>query len=207
MNIDTNNIVTLCGKINGNFRYSHNVKTEQFYTGTIETIRTSGVIDRIPFLVSEYLVDVNADWDGVYIKIQGSFRSRNAHIDGRHKVELNVFAEDIELISEQEIDCSTNNMITLDGFICKEPVYRETPTGKKITDITIAVNRLSGISDYIPCICWNKTAKYSAVLSVGTHILVKGRIQSREYSKTLHDNTRIIKMAYEMSVVYFTEIK
>ena len=68
-------------------------------------------------------------------------------------------------------------MIFLDGYICKEPVYRTTPLGREIADVLLAVNRAYGKSDYIPCICWGRNARYAGNLSVGSRIQLWGRIQ------------------------------
>ena len=36
------------------------------------------------------------------------------------------------------------NQIFLDGYICKEPIYRKTPLGREIADVLLAVNRSYG---------------------------------------------------------------
>ena len=56
------------------------------------------------------------------------------------------------------------NRIILQGYLCKEPIYRETPLGREITDLLLAVNRPYGKSDYIPCICWGRNARYASKL-------------------------------------------
>ena len=69
------------------------------------------------------------------------------------------------------------SQIYLDGYICKPPVYRKTPLGREIADLLIAVNRPYGKSDYIPCICWGRNARYASAFAVGGHVLIWGRIQ------------------------------
>ena len=91
-------------------------------------------------------------------------------------------------------------MIFLDGYICKEPVYRTTPLGREIADVLLAVNRAYGKSDYIPCICWGRNARYAGNLSVGSRIQLWGRIQSREYQKRIGENNVVSRVAYEISV-------
>ena len=60
-------------------------------------------------------------------------------------------------------------------------------TGKhlleEIADMLIAVNQPYGKSDYIPCICWGRNARFAAGFEVGGHVQIWGRIQSREYVK------------------------
>ena len=91
-------------------------------------------------------------------------------------------------------------MIFLYGYICKEPVYRTTPLGREIADVLLAVNRAYGKSDYIPCICWGRNARYAGNLSVGSRIQLWGRIQSREYQKRVGENNVVSRVAYEISV-------
>ena len=91
------------------------------------------------------------------------------------------------------------NEIELNGFLCKQPVYRTTPFGREITDMLLAVNRTHNKSDYIPCIVWGRNAKFAQKLNVGDNIIVSGRMQSREYQKKVEDDV-ITKTAYEVSV-------
>ena len=101
---------------------------------------------------------------------------------------------------EEETDKAKTNQIFLDGYICKAPVYRKTPLGREIADMLIAVNRPYGKSDYIPCICWGRNARYASAFAVGGHVLVWGRIQSREYMKRLNETESEKRVAYEVSV-------
>jgi single-stranded DNA-binding protein len=98
------------------------------------------------------------------------------------------------------VEASRTNTILLDGYICKPPIYRKTPLGREIADILLAVNRPYGKSDYIPCICWGRNARYAAGFEVGVHIQVLGRIQSREYIKKISEYETEKRVAYEVSV-------
>lgn len=112
-----------------------------------------------------------------------------------------VFARDVrEVEEESESAPEFNNNVKLSGYICKPPVYRVTPKGREIADVLIAVNRMYGKADYIPCITWGRNARYAGNLDVGTRIDVEGRLQSREYTKKLDDGTEEIRTAYEISV-------
>ena len=90
--------------------------------------------------------------------------------------------------------------LNLDGYICKEPVYRKTPLGREIADLLLAVNRPYGKSDYIPCICWGRNARYASGFQVGIRVRIWGRVQSREYTKRLSDTECEKRVAYEVSV-------
>ena len=100
----------------------------------------------------------------------------------------------------EEDDSVKSNQIYLDGYICKPPVYRKTPLGREIADLLIAVNRPYEKSDYIPCICWGRNARYASAFAVGGHVLIWGRIQSREYMKKLDEEHVEKRVAFEVSV-------
>ena len=112
---------------------------------------------------------------------------------------LSVFVRDIQVFDE-EVECEKTNYIFLDGFICKPPVYRKTPLGREIADILLAVNRHHGKSDYIPCVCWGRNAKYAGGLEVGVHVQICGRVQSREYQKKIGEEQFEKRIAYEISI-------
>ena len=95
---------------------------------------------------------------------------------------------------------SYNRHEELDGYICKDPIYRKTPLGREIADLLVAVNRSYGKSDYIPCICWGRNARFAARFEVGVHVQIWGRIQSREYVKRLNEDEVEKRTAYEVSV-------
>ncbi len=101
---------------------------------------------------------------------------------------------------EDEDDDAKTNQIFLDGYICKQPVYRKTPLGREIADLLLAVNRPYGKSDYIPCICWGRNARFASAFEVGEHVQVMGRIQSREYMKKITETESQKRVAYEVSV-------
>lgn len=188
-----NNKVVLLGKLVDNLKFSHSIKNARFYKAKIRTIRKSGVCDEIPIIVSDRIMEMNRDWEHEFLRIHGEYRSRN---DNGH-LRLYVFVLDIEPV----IDADYENEISLNGYICKKPYYREMPLEREITDILIAVNRGNGRTDYIPCIAWGRTSVYAATLDVGTRIRINGRIQSREYEKKLSETETEKRTAYEVSVL------
>ena len=194
-----NNQVTLIGTIVSEFTYSHELFGEGFYMTSIKVDRLSESADIIPMMISERLVDVNADYTGEKIIVNGQFRSYNRHEERKNRLVLSVFAREIEFVDEIAENARTNQ-IFLDGFICKEPIYRKTPLGREIADLLLAVNRPYGKSDYIPCVCWGRNARYASNLDVGLRVTAKGRIQSREYTKKHDDGTVEMKTAYEVSI-------
>lgn len=198
----SNNNVTLSGEIVSNFEFSHEVYGEGFYTAMLASERTSGQKDIIPIMVSDRIVDVKADWTGRFVKVSGQFRSYSKHEGERNHLILSAFArgfEEIEFEREEPGSGNDENHIFIDGYICKQPIYRETPLGREIADIFLAVNRPYGKSDYIPTICWGRNAVYASDLEVGTRLQIDGRIQSREYQKRISDDEYETRTAYEVS--------
>ena len=194
-----NNQVTIMGKVATEFSFSHEVFGEGFYMVEVEVKRLSNSEDRIPLMISERLIDVTQDYTGEYIMVHGQFRSYNRHEEQKNRLVLSVFVREISFM-EEEPDGTKTNSIWLDGYICKEPIYRKTLLGREIADLLLAVNRPYGKSDYIPCICWGRNARYASGFEVGEHVQLLGRIQSREYVKRISDTETEKRVAYEVSV-------
>lgn len=194
-----NNQVTIMGKVATEFSFSHEVFGEGFYMVEVEVKRLSNSEDRIPLMISERLIDVTQDYTGEYIMVHGQFRSYNRHEEQKNRLVLSVFVREISFM-EEEPDGTKTNSIWLDGYICKEPIYRKIPLGREIADLLLAVNRPYGKSDYIPCICWGRNARYASNFDVGEHVRIFGRIQSREYVKKLSETQTETRIAYEVSV-------
>ena len=165
----------------------------------IEVERLSDSTDIIPVMISERLINVEEDYKGCMISVCGQFRSYNRHEEKKNRLILSVFAREVEFINHIE-ESVKSNQIYLDGFICKEPIYRKTPLGREIADLLIAVNRPYGKSDYIPCICWGRNARFASNFTVGARCAIWGRIQSREYMKKISEEEVIRRVAYEVSV-------
>ena len=194
-----NNQVTIMGEVASQFTFSHEVFGEGFYMVDVLVKRLSNSDDRIPLMISERLIDVHQDYTGEYIMVTGQFRSYNQHEEKKNRLVLSVFVRELTFVEEEEDGAKTNHIL-LDGYICKKPVYRKTPLGREIADLLLAVNRPYGKSDYIPCICWGRNARFASGFEVGEHVQVLGRIQSREYVKKLTETETEKRIAYEVSV-------
>jgi len=194
-----NNQVTIMGEIASPFSYSHEIYGESFYMCDVEVKRLSDSYDKIPVMVSERLLDVGESYVGQRVCIYGQFRSYNRHEEHKNRLVLSVFAREIYFTDDYE-EGSKSNQIYMDGYICKPPIYRKTPLGREIADVLLAVNRPYGKSDYIPCICWGRNARYAGNFEVGERCAVWGRIQSREYMKKLSEEDVEKRIAFEVSV-------
>ena len=203
-----NNYLTLVGKVTGEKRFSHEIYGEKFYTFNLSIPRLSGNADIIPITISERLITDEMLTEGNKLLIKGQFRSYNSYENERNKLILTVFAKDVEELKEveesEESDIvkkdETTNEVVLIGFVCKKPIYRQTPFGREIADLLLAVNRAYNKSDYIPTIAWGRNARFCQNIEVGTQVKIIGRVQSRQYEKKHEDGTVETKTAYEVSV-------
>ena len=194
-----NNQVSMMGEIVSEFQFSHEVFGEGFYMVELAVYRLSNYSDYIPLMISERLIDTEQDYTGQLIRVSGQFRSYNRHEEKKNRLVLSVFVRELEFLDEIDENEKTNQ-IFLDGYICKEPIYRKTPLGREIADVLLAVNRSYGKSDYIPCICWGRNARFASGFTVGSHIQIVGRVQSREYVKRIDEENVEHRVAYEVSV-------
>lgn len=195
----TNNQAQVTGVIADEFTFNHEIYAEKFLTFTLNIPRLSGTDDSVRIMVSERLLAEDTFKIGDTVDIEGQFRSYNSYDpNGDNRLILTIFAKDIRK-STGELDHNPN-MLYLNGYICKNPIYRVTPFGREITDLLIAVNRSYNKSDYIPVIAWGRNARYAKTLNVGDNVKIWGRIQSRKYQKKLSEDEIITKTAYEVSV-------
>lgn len=192
-----NNIVHIVGTIDEDLSLRSEMLGKNVYQTKVRTRRFSGTDDVIPVVISEEDFDVTELWTNKKVVIDGSFQS--SYVQDGDKVRLTLFivANSMELAEESVRD---ENYISLNGWIHKNPVYRETPLQRKISDVFLVVNRPFGKSDYIPCICWGNNARLISRFEVGDYVSFEGRIQSREYSKRITETEFEKRTVYEVSV-------
>jgi len=203
-----NNYLTLVGKVTGEKRFSHEIYGERFFTFNLSIPRLSGNSDIIPVTTSERLINDEMLSEGKKLLIKGQFRSYNSYENEKNKLVLTVFAKDVQEVEENENSEEnemvkkemTTNEVVLIGYVCKKPIYRQTPFGREIADLLLAVNRAYNKSDYIPTIAWGRNARFCQNLEVGTQVKIVGRVQSRIYEKKYEDGAVEQKIAYEVSI-------
>ena len=204
-NYSENNHLVLMGKVVSEKMLSHEVYGEKFYLFNLEVPRLSETSDIIPITISERLLTDIDIFVGKKAVIEGQFRSYNGYENEKSRLILTVFAKEITVLpDEEELPISKENVsneVILSGYICKKPIYRQTPFKREIADVLLAVNRAYNKSDYIPCIAWGRNARFCQNIEVGTEVKVVGRVQSRGYEKKLEDGTVLNKVAYEVSVI------
>lgn len=205
MEYEKTNSVFLSGTVSQPPKLSHELYGgEKFYVIILDVQRLSGTVDSIPVTVSERLISLGKfKFDvGEKLDIYGEYRSHNQdEKNGKSKLLLSVLCKDVAQKSD-EVDA---NNIELTGYICKPPIYRETPFKRQICDILLAVNRpFFKKSDYIPLIAWGRNALFAKNFMVGDKISIQGRIQSRNFTKII-DEISYEKTAYEVSIQEITK--
>ena len=206
---NASNKVFVSGRIEAEFEYDHEVLWEKFYQTRVRVERLSGTEDLVPIVISDLLIGkerIKTSLKGKWVEVAGQFRSYNrTGEDGRRHLDLYLFVTAINIYDdEDELEEVTNaNLIYLEGYLCKPPVFRKTPLGRQITDLLIAVNRPYGKSDYIPCIAWGRVAQWASEFEVGNKVKLYGRVQSREYFKKFSKDKEAgeYREAYEISIM------
>lgn len=204
-NYSENNHLVLVGKVASEKTFSHEIYGEKFYSFNLEVPRLSEISDIIPVTISERLISEQELELGKKVVVEGQFRSYNGYENEKSRLILTVFAKEITFKpDDEELEISketVSNEVVLVGYVCKKPIYRQTPFKREIADVLLAVNRAYNKSDYIPCIAWGRNARFCQNMPVGTEVKVVGRVQSRGYEKKLEDGTVLNKVAYEVSVM------
>lgn len=157
--LDMNNVF-LNGNVASELKYNHESYGEKFYLFDLEVSRYSDYKDVLPVIISERLVDVENIFVGQQVNITGEIRSFNRYDNDKTRLIITIFCKEIEF-TDLPGRCCENNLVELEGTICKEPIYRVTPKGREITDLLIAVNRRCGKGDYLPCVLWGRNARYA----------------------------------------------
>lgn len=175
----------------------------KLYETKISTARYSGIEDVLILQFSAGAVgtvkELKTIGKDVRVRLTGEIRTENEKeiVATKPSVKIFLYADSMELAEETEEDM---NEVTLGGSICKETATRKTPKGTKVTDVIVAAG--TGKPAFVPCVCWHDVAEAAADLTKGTHVEVKGRIQSREFKKHVKgSDVPFLMTAYEVSVV------
>ena len=189
------NYCLLRGSVSEPPRFSHESRGERFFQFSMDVERLSGAVDTVHVLAREQLLDALETDGGGKLCVQGELRSFNNRSGVGPRLVITVFARELSLGPGED-----ENRILLTGTLCKTPTHRITPMGREICDLMLAVNRRYGRSDYLPCIVWGLSAREAACWDVGDTVRLRGRLQSRRYTKLI-DGQSVEKVAYEVSVM------
>lgn len=189
------NMITLRGTLLSLPQYSHSNHGKRFHRFTLEVPRLSGVVDLLPIVAEEPMIMALDPCAGDMLTVTGQVRSHNQRSeDGRHLL-IFVFATAVIVECGEPI-----NDVYVEGPLCREPTFRRTPLGRDICDTMLAVPRAFHRADYLPCIVWGRTAQEISQCHTSDVIAIRGRLQSRIYTKVLPDGIED-RTAYEISAL------
>lgn len=185
---------------------SHSIGDVTFDKAKLLVKRASGQEDLINLRYKSFS---NKYKDGDCISIKGNLRSYSYKVsEDKNKVVIYVFTYFDE--PEEDLDC--NNIIQIDGRICKINPIRTNKNGKHNIHFILANNIVNEdstrrLNSYIPCIAWGTLAKELNKLSVNTQLKVVGELHSREHKKIHNDGEVEIRVAHELHVSSFEVIE
>ncbi|HIS52025.1 MAG TPA: single-stranded DNA-binding protein [Candidatus Onthomonas avicola] len=190
------NRARLVGQAMGEPEYSHTNHGEDFFRLPLRSHRLSGAADQVNVLLSRTQLGAQSVHAGDRLAVEGEVRSFNNRTGVGSRLVITLFARQVTPAGQEADD----NRLTLAGVLCKAPNYRQTPLGREICDLMLAVNRRYGRADYLPCIAWGALAQRSARLGVGDGIRLEGRLQSRAYTKVTEAG-QVRRVAFEVSIM------
>lgn len=178
----------------------------QIVSFKVSVERLSGASDILEVNLPQSLYSLYPDLlrNGKSASFYGQIRTRN-FIDKYGKSHLYIYFWALE-VSEEKLSALINNQVWLLGYVCKPPVYRITPFNREICDLLLATNRSGGKSSYIPTILWGRNARFAERLPIASTLVLKGRMQSREFQKEGPNGVET-RIARELSVSFITLIK
>jgi primosomal replication protein N len=197
------NFIYLKGIIK-NIKYSHTIEDTVFNRADLIVKRDDGREDLIILKFKEFTLSAKEDCE---IELIGNVRSFSQQMEGKNRVEIYVFS----YFDRIEEDYENDNVVILEGKICKKDTIRKTSNGKHYIHYIVANNIITEdnqkINSYIPCVAWGKLAKeVESDYIVGDDIHIEGQLQSREYKKRLSDNDIEIRMAHELATCEIKKI-
>lgn len=193
--------VNLCGIVkSAAIKVGENKAGEAIYEFVISCYRLSGIEDLI---ICRFCRMGFLPKPGERLLARGEICSTRKSRNDEPKLHIYVWVLEMQKASENFEDC---NLINVDGILCKRPVFRKTPRGKKVADFMIATDGRF-FSSYIPCIAWGSMAYLIANAPVGTRTTISARLQSRTYEKKFENGGLKEYTVRELSVLNFESIR
>jgi hypothetical protein len=189
------NQITVRGMLQDLPEFSHENHGKRFYRLHLQIPRLSGAVDVLPVVVEESILECVDLSGGDMITVTGQVRSHNIRQGGIRHLMIFIFAQDMVAEEGEPI-----NDVMIEGPLCREPIYRQTPLGRQICDAMLAVPRAFKRADYLPCILWGRTAQDFCRCHTSDRIRITGRLQSRTYTK-LTENGPVQRTTYEISAL------
>ncbi|HFL3696623.1 TPA: single-stranded DNA-binding protein [Clostridioides difficile] len=139
---------------------------------------------------------------GDKVNIYGQVRSRYIDDNNHKKMLFYIYVLDIYK-SDNEKD---TNIAELEGYITSDSIYKITNNNGAVYSNILKIHRYYKKTDYIPIVAWGINATTLSNLKEGTKLRIIGEFRNREY-KTIKDNFKNTKMAYEVSIISIEKIQ
>ncbi len=196
------NSCQLVGRITSDFERSHEQRTMSFVTFRIAVPRNSGKEDIIPVICDVELILEYIDKSpiGRYVNVEGRFCSfLQINEDRTASSKKYLYVRELHITDDKDefLYPIGTNVVVIEGELNYNSVYRNTPLGRKITELPIICRRPNGRPDHLTAIAWGINALDAADLVKGDRVKITGRLQSRIYNKDGE------KTVYEISVKEF----
>lgn len=179
------------------------------YAMWLDSKRLSETSDRILVLFQEDKIEgeefkerlLNAWENGCKVEVTGSLQTyktkagrTQVFVWGLYIAEVPGYTEDM-------------NAAYLKGEVAKQPKYRDTPKGRRLTEVILKVPSFfnEGYYSYIPCITWGPAADRAVWLKKGDMVYLEGRTQKREYAKPMQNGYKMMA-TWEVSVSKLAEV-
>lgn len=138
--------------------------------------------------------------EGDFISLKGNLRSYSQKEENKNTVELYVFTYfDLP-------DNINDNLVELDGRICKIGALQKSKSGKEYLHFILANNIIvredKKINNYISCTAYGELARNMAELKVNDKLLINGEFHSHTYKKKI-ENEIEFRIAHEVVITDF----
>lgn len=192
------NRIWLTGEVIAEPVYKYATAKMRYYEMEIATTRLSGNKDVIPVSLRESMLKRHMPQVGERVHVTGHIRAtvEADKADGLNHLYLTASA--LELRPPVEDDAE--NEAYVEGTIAREVMYHQTPFAREIAETLLVVEGRNGWRNRIPIIAWGKNARMLATLGYGDFISARGRLQSRTFTKTLEDGSKVQRTIRELSI-------
>lgn len=172
---------------------------ELFFENQIKIV-TNDNENIMNILINEKLLSKFGKGDKV--DIYGQVRSRYIDDNNHKKMLFYIYVLDIH-VSDDEKD---TNIVELEGYITSNSIYKITNCNGAVYSNILKIHRYYKKTDYIPIVAWGINATTLSKLKEDTKLRIIGEFRSREY-KTIKDNFKNIRIAYEVSIISIEKIQ
>ena len=191
------NIINLTGSISS-IQPSHSINGIEYEKANLISTKPDGKEDLIQL---KFKKDMCPYREHSTVSLSGQIRSYSRPIsEDKNKVDIYVYTsfdypDDINDYS---------NEFELDGRICKMQPLRKVKGGTNLQFIlanNIVKEELGvKLSNYLPCIAWNKLAYDLALCDINDHIKITGELHFRLYKKYISEDEVEVRQAHELLV-------